>query len=142
MMCWQKKSALLKNLMGKGDVMKAMRTIRIMGVVASLVFASSAYAQSQSSAPAAAMDSAASAKASQKTTRKADRKLGSDVRRALSKNKDITVANIFVRARSGAITLTGSVPDNAQIDRATEIAKTVPGVTSVTNKLSLQAQNY
>jgi hypothetical protein len=34
------------------------------------------------------------------------------------------------------------VPDNAQIGRAEEVAKSVPGVTSVTNKLSLQAQNF
>jgi osmotically-inducible protein OsmY len=40
------------------------------------------------------------------------------VRRALSMTRDITVMNIFVRARSGAVTLTGSVPDNAQIEES------------------------
>jgi len=122
--------------------MKVIRMFQTLGVVLSLALVSSVYAQSQSSAPVATADSAASAKASQKSSRKADRKLGSDVRRALSKTKDITVANIFVRARGGAVTLTGSVPDNAQIDRAAEVARSVPGVTSVTNKLSLQAQNF
>lgn len=122
--------------------MKAVRMLQALGVVVSLALVSGANAQSQSSAPTATLDSAASAKAGQKSTRKADRKLSSDVRRALSKTKEITVTNIFVRARSGAITLTGSVPDNAQIDKAAEVAKGVPGVTSVTNKLSLQAQNY
>ena len=122
--------------------MKAVRMLQALGVVVSLAFVSSVYAQSQASTPTATMDSAASAKANQKSTRKADRKLSSDVRRALSKTKEITVTNIFVRARGGAITLTGSVPDNAQIDRATQVANGVPGVTSVTNKLSLQAQNY
>ena len=48
----------------------------------------------------ATADSAASSKASEKSTRKADRKLSSDVRRALSKTKEITVTNIFVRARA------------------------------------------
>jgi hyperosmotically inducible protein len=122
--------------------MKVIRTFQTVGIVLSLVLVSSVYAQSQSSAPTATVDSAASAKANQKSIRKADRKLGSDVRRALSKTKDIAVENIFVRARGGAVTLTGSVPDNAQIDRAAEVARSVPGVTSVTNKLSLQAQNF
>ncbi|WP_408405019.1 BON domain-containing protein [Paraburkholderia sediminicola] len=116
--------------------------LQALGAVVSLALVSSAYAQPESSTPTATVDSAVSAKASQKSTRKADRKLSSDVRRALSKTKEITVTNIFVRARSGAVTLTGSVPDNAQIDRAAQVANSVPGVTSVTNKLSLQAQNY
>ncbi|CAG4896668.1 BON domain-containing protein [Paraburkholderia saeva] len=122
--------------------MKAVRMSQALGVVLSLAFVSSVYAQSQSSTPTATVDSAASAKASQNSTRKADRKLGSDVRHALGKARDITATNIFVRARGGAVTLTGTVRDIAQIDRATEVAKSVPGVTSVVNKLSLEAQNY
>lgn len=100
--------------------MKAVRMLQALGFGLCLAMVSSTYAQSQSSASTATAtaDSAASAKASQKSTRKADRKLGSDVRRALSKTRDITVTNIFVRARSGAVTLTGSVPDNAQIEES------------------------
>lgn len=52
------------------------------------------------------------------------------------------MTKIFVRARSGAITLTGSVPDSTQIGKAEEVTRGVAGVTSVTSKLSLQAQNY
>ncbi|HZZ02747.1 BON domain-containing protein [Paraburkholderia sp.] len=74
--------------------------------------------------------------------RKADRKLSADVRHALGKTRGIDVTNIFVRARSGAITLTGSVPDSAQISKAEEVARGVAGVTSVTSKISMQAQNY
>lgn len=122
--------------------MKAVRMLQALGIVLSLSLVSNANAQSQASMPAATMDSAASAKAGPKNARKADRKLSSDVRRALSRTKEITVTNIFVRARGGAVTLTGSVPDAAQIDRAAQVAKSVPGVTSVTNKLSLQAQFY
>jgi hyperosmotically inducible periplasmic protein len=54
----------------------------------------------------------------------------------------MVVKNIFVRARSGAITLSGSVPDVALISKAAEVAAGVPGVTSVTNRLSVQDQNY
>ncbi|WP_158940170.1 BON domain-containing protein [Burkholderia sp. S171] len=122
--------------------MKANRTLQALCGVVSFALVSSVCAQSQSSTPTASADSAASAKASQTSTRKADRKLSSDVRRALGKSKEITATNIFVRARSGAVTLMGSVPENSQIDRAAQVANSVPGVTSVTNKLSLQAQIY
>jgi hyperosmotically inducible protein len=122
--------------------MKVIRIFQALGFVLSLALASGAYAQSDSSAPSATVASAASGKANQKSIKKADRKLGSDVRRALSKTRGIEVENIFVRAHGGAVTLTGSVPDNAQIGRAEEVAKSVPGVTSVTNKLSLQPRNY
>jgi osmotically-inducible protein OsmY len=85
----------------------------------------------------AAPDAATSAK----TTKKVNRKLGLDVRRALSKAQGIDVSNIFVRARGGAVVLTGTVPDGAQIPQAGEVAKGVPGVTSVSNKLTLGQPN-
>jgi hyperosmotically inducible periplasmic protein len=37
--------------------------------------------------------------------------------------------------------LSGSVPDGDQIPKAEEVAKGVPGVTSVSNKLTLAPQN-
>ncbi|MGF6777415.1 BON domain-containing protein [Paraburkholderia sp. GAS334] len=113
--------------------MKAMQMLKALGVVVCVSVASSAWAQSSDAmAPA----SAPSAKAMKKT----DRKLGLDVRRALSKAQGFDVSNVFVRARGGAVTLTGSVPDGAQIPQAEEVAKGVPGVTSVTNKITLGTQ--
>jgi hyperosmotically inducible periplasmic protein len=44
-----------------------------------------------------------------------------------------------VRARDGAVTLQGTVPDQSQTDRAAEVAKGVEGVTSVKNALSVRA---
>jgi hyperosmotically inducible protein len=38
-------------------------------------------------------------------------------------------------AKDGAVTLDGTVVDATQIDKVTEIAKGVPGVMSVTNRL-------
>ncbi|HEY3598320.1 MAG TPA: BON domain-containing protein, partial [Paraburkholderia sp.] len=38
------------------------------------------------------------------------------------------------------VTLTGSVPDQGQIDMAGDSAKGVAGVTSVSNKLNVQQQ--
>jgi osmotically-inducible protein OsmY len=45
-----------------------------------------------------------------------------------------------VRARGGAVTLTGTVPDEGQIEAAGAAAKGVAGVTSVSNKLTVMQQ--
>jgi hypothetical protein len=44
------------------------------------------------------------------------------------------------RLREGAVVLTGTVPEGNQIGQAEEIAKGVPGVKSVSNKISLGTQ--
>lgn len=120
--------------------MNVITLASVLCVTLGLTVASGACAESSATTPAS--DTTATAKASQKCIRKADRKLGADVRRALGKTKDITATNIFVRARSGVVTLTGSVPESAEIIRAEEIARGVAGVRTVNNKLSLQPQNY
>lgn len=64
--------------------------------------------------------------------------LGKAVRKALAKTKGINSSTIHVLARNGAVTLAGTVPDSAQVGKATEVAKTVDGVTSVKNALSIR----
>ncbi len=118
--------------------MKVVDMLKALSVVVCVAVASSAYAQSSD---AMATTDAASAKAMAKTTKQVNRKLGLDVRRALSKAQGIDVSNIFVRARGGAVVLTGTVPDGAQIPKAEEVAKGVSGVTSVSNKLTLGQPN-
>ncbi|MGX7004391.1 BON domain-containing protein [Caballeronia sp. KNU42] len=115
--------------------MKVVDMLKALSVVVCVAVASSAYAQSSDAT--AATDAATSAK----TTKKVNRKLGLDVRRALSKAQGIDVSNIFVRARGGAVVLTGTVPDGAQIPKAEEVAKGVSGVVSVSNKLTLAQPN-
>jgi hyperosmotically inducible protein len=44
---------------------------------------------------------------------------------------------VYVRARSGAVTLSGSVDTGDQITQAETVAKSVSGVNSVSNKLTL-----
>ena len=122
--------------------MKMLRIIPLLGVTISVAFSSNAYAQSGGTLAASEVVAPLPTKDGQTSVRKADRKLSSDVRRALSKTREIEMTNVFVRARSGAVTLTGSVPESAQIARAEETAKGVPGVTSVVNKLAMNAQNY
>jgi hyperosmotically inducible periplasmic protein len=121
--------------------MKTVNRCRAFGMALFLALVSYAYAQSGSSS-AAPSDVVTHPTTDKKAIRKMDHKLSLDVRRALSKTKGMAVKNIFVRAQSGSITLSGSVPDAALISKAAEVAAGVPGVTSVTNKLSVQDQNY
>lgn len=118
--------------------MKAVDMLKALGVVVCVAVASSAYAQSSDAM--ATTDSAATAKAEKNATKKTDRKLGNDVRKALSKAQGFDVSNVFVKARNGAVTLTGSVPDGSQISQAEEVAKGVAGVKSVSNKITLGTQ--
>jgi hyperosmotically inducible periplasmic protein len=98
-------------------------------------------AWAQGSAPGAASamaEAPASAAPTAKDIRKANRALSRKVYAALAKHKEIEAGNISVVARSGAVTLDGTVTDASQIDAVGAIAKDVPGVTSVKNRLSVQ----
>ena len=116
--------------------MKTVDFLKALGGVICVAVACNVYAQASD----AGMASDAAATASPKTTKQENRKLGRQVRIALSKAHGIDVSKIDVRARGGAVTLTGTVPDQSQIDAATTAAKGVPGVTSVSNKLSVKEQ--
>jgi len=118
--------------------MKVVDMLKALGVVVCVAMASSAYAQTSDATATA--DSAASAKAAKNATKKTDHQLEVDVRRALSKAQGFDVSNVFVKARNGAVVLTGTVPEGNQIGQAEEIAKGVPGVKSVSNKISLGTQ--
>ncbi|CAB3741492.1 BON domain-containing protein [Paraburkholderia rhynchosiae] len=118
--------------------MKTVNLLKALGIALCLATASSAYAQSSDAAPSATTDTATSRT---KTVKKADRKLGLDVRKALAKAQGFDVSHVYVRARGGAVTLSGSVPDNAQIPQAEDVAKNVAGVTSVSNKLTVGNPN-
>ena len=118
--------------------MKTVNLLKALGIALCVATASSAYAQSSDAMTAP--DTTAPA-ASAKATRKMDRKLGLDVRKALAKAQGFDVSNVFVRARGGAVTLTGTVPDGAQIPQAEEVTKNVAGVKSVSNKLTIGAPN-
>lgn len=116
--------------------MKAFHAIKMVGGALIVLASINAYAQSSdAAAPAAPTASSAS---SAKAVKKADRALGRKVRGALSKTKGLSVTNITVRARSGAVTLAGTVPEQPQVDLATQAAQAVPGVTSVKNALSIR----
>jgi len=72
----------------------------------------------------------------------ADKQLARDVRKALSKAPNFNVSNVFVKARGGVVTLSGSVSDGVQMRQAADVAMGVPGVTSVSNQLTMYTKGY
>jgi osmotically-inducible protein OsmY len=119
--------------------MKTVNLLKALGIALCMATASSAHAQASDAQPPA--DSAAASAANPKAAHQADRKLGRDVRRALARAPGFNVSNVFVRARSGAVTLTGSVPQGNMIQQAGDVARTVPGVTSVANKITISPRS-
>jgi hyperosmotically inducible periplasmic protein len=115
--------------------MKTVGFLKTLGSVVALVVACNVYAQA--SGPAPGTSSAAS---SVKAGKRANNQLGRKVRAALTKTQGLDVSNISVRSRNGAVTLTGTVPDQGQIESAGTAAKGVDGVTSVSNKLTVMQQ--
>jgi len=109
-------------------MMHALLTATLVGV------ALPSYAQSSDAMAGANMSSSAP---SAKSASTADRALARSVRHALARAQGFDVSGVFVRARSGAITLSGTVRNSDQIRQAEEITKNVQGVTSVSNKLTL-----
>ncbi|MBN3854128.1 MULTISPECIES: BON domain-containing protein [unclassified Paraburkholderia] len=123
--------------------MKAIQAFKLAAGTMLVAASLHVYAQDAASAPAAAPTDAAKASVQQskqqyKSAKAANRALSRKVRGALAKAKDISVANITVRAKDGAVILQGTVPEQGQIDRATEVAKGVAGVTSVKNALTIR----
>ncbi|MGA7814727.1 BON domain-containing protein [Caballeronia sp.] len=114
--------------------MKVMHSVKLVGcalVVLASFSSFSAYAQSS--------DAAATSSAAAPSSKQANRALQKSVRHALARAKGLDVSNILVRARSGAVTLEGTVPELQQGDIATKTAQGVAGVTSVKNALTVRA---
>jgi hyperosmotically inducible periplasmic protein len=111
--------------------------VRTKGTIAILI--ASMLAVASISAHAQGGSGSASAAQGKTTTNKAaDRALQKKVRAALAKNKEVTVSNITVRARGGDVILQGSVPDQDEVEKAEQVAKSVPGVSSVKNALTIR----
>jgi osmotically-inducible protein OsmY len=116
---------------------KNMKTVGILSALClTVAIAMPVAAYAQASDAMAGMDNGSMA-SGKKAATKADKALARAVRRALSKAQGFNVSNVFVKARSGAVTLSGSVDTGDQIAQAEQVAHTVQGVTSVSNKLTL-----
>src|SRR5215469_15774471 len=119
--------------------MTTKQTLRIAGAVLFALASVHAWAQpGASEASAASNVTAASGGMTVTDARTANRALRRKVYAAIVKHKEINAGDISVVAKSGAVTLGGTVTDASQIDKVAEITRGVPGVTSVTNKLTVQ----
>ncbi|EEA04348.1 transport-associated protein [Burkholderia sp. H160] len=69
-----------------------------------------------------------------------DSELARDVRRALARTPNLHSTAIHVQARHGIVTLTGWVPQRAQVQRAGNVARSVRGVRHVNNRLNVRTR--
>ncbi|SAK52416.1 transport-associated protein [Caballeronia temeraria] len=106
--------------------------------VVSVVLASMGAGFQASQSMAATAPSMASSASAPVATRKENRALRKLVYAAIAKDKSIDAGDIGVSAKDGAVTLTGTAADPAQIEKTAALAKDVPGVKSVTNKLTVR----
>lgn len=97
-------------------------------------------AQNGTAAASGTATAAASAPASAKTTRSANRALRKRVYAAFATDRSIDAGTIGVSAKNGVVTLSGTVDNPAQIDKAVALASGVEGVQSVKNRLSVKRE--
>jgi hyperosmotically inducible periplasmic protein len=112
----------------------------VMGAVLAVAIAGGATcAHAQTSAGPPADTSAQTAAVGASTQRgRSDPLLVRDVRRALVAAPGVNSMNIHVQVRGGIVTLTGWVPQHSQIARAGHAARSVRGVRSVVNRLTVR----
>jgi hyperosmotically inducible periplasmic protein len=109
-----------------------IKSISCLAIVAATALASlPAYAQSDAT-------SASSAAPTKKEMRAQNRALAKAIRKNFAQAKDLDSTDIFVIPRNGNVSLAGDVPEASQIDLAGKIAAATPGVTHVSNKISLR----
>lgn len=65
-----------------------------------------------------------------------DATITTKVKAALATETNLKSTGISVDTVQGKVTLSGSVPDKAQLDRAAQIARSVEGVQEVNNRLT------
>ncbi|SAK62851.1 transport-associated protein [Caballeronia calidae] len=116
--------------------MNAAKILKLAGV---LIVLASGYAWSQpGSASGAQAASTTPASGGAGAPKQSNRALRRAVYAAFGKDKSIDAGSIGVSAKNGAVTLTGTVDEASQIDKAATLAKGVPGVVSVQNKLTVK----
>lgn len=116
--------------------MNVINTLKLAGGALIVIASINAWSQTSESA---ATSMAPAAEGSAKAARQANRALSKKVLHALSKG-GVETSRMNIIAKGGAVTLAGAVTESSQVDKATEIAKTVPGVTSVKNALTLKEE--
>ncbi|MBR8210643.1 BON domain-containing protein [Burkholderia cenocepacia] len=119
-----------------------MNRISVLAFAVALVFVgTSALAQTtqvdSATQTASGVQAVSSAGNARKAARARSRKLAKDVRHAFSRTPGLNQTHIGVLVKPGEVTLTGTVPDAAQIDAAEKAAESVPGVMKISNRLTV-----
>lgn len=117
--------------------MKVRKIVNLIVVAGWMTLTSDAHAQASDLTSNTANPVVKSAKATP-----VDKKLARNVRTALLNTPHFDVSNVYVKARGGVVTLSGSVPDGPQIPQASNVTQGVPGVTSVSNHLTMYRKGY
>lgn len=121
--------------------MKSKGASRILGAIFAVAIASCAtYANAQTGGMPndSSMQTQPAPAASNRNTNRSDSAIVRDVRRAFTRTTNLNSANIRVDARHGTVTLSGTVPQQSQIARAGNAARSVRGVRSVQNRLTVR----
>ncbi|WP_233807728.1 BON domain-containing protein [Paraburkholderia sp. HP33-1] len=116
----------------------ASRIIRALFAVAVASCATYANAQTGGMPNDASMPSQPTPAASNRNSNRSDSAIVRDVRRAFTRTTSLNSANIHVTSRHAIVTLTGTVPQQSQIARAGNAARSVRGVRSVQNRLTVR----
>lgn len=128
---------------GTGGPVRKESASRIIGAIAAAVIAigtaTCANAQTSGGMPNDASAQSQSIAAS-RSRNIPDSELARDVRRALSRTPNLHSTAIHVQARHGIVTLTGWVPQRAQVQRAGSVARSVRGVRQVNNRLNVRTR--
>jgi hyperosmotically inducible protein len=129
---------------GKGGTVKTNGARRMIGAMAAVAIAICAtYADAQTAGGMqndAATQSPQVTASSSSSRARSDSQLVRDVRRAFTRTTGLNSSAIHVQARHGVVTLTGRVPQRSQIQRAGNAARSVRGVRSVSNRLTVQTR--
>ena len=114
------------------------KQIGITVIVAASAFVLAASAGAQFAQPLGSLAQAVIPDKDATATKKSavdDREIMLRVKAELAKDKEIAALTLFVKAVEGNVILTGTARNKAQADRVAQIARTVPGVKSVTNEI-------
>lgn len=68
-----------------------------------------------------------------------DATITAKVKTAIAADKDLSAIRIDVDTQNGVVTLSGPAPTATAKERASELARTIKGVTSVNNQLTVKA---
>jgi hyperosmotically inducible periplasmic protein len=119
------------------QIIKSIRSA--MGVFI-IAVAATGHAQGSGTAEVSSTVPASTGNASRKALRAENHRLQKEVLRNLAKTKGLDASNIIVVARSGVVTLAGSVPEANEAELAAAIARGVAGVTDVKSNLTVRPE--